>query len=256
MEKASVRIISDGKWILGRMATELLGGLTKNGFSTSMGMTLDNSDIHYYINYDLVRTVGKSGGINVGYFTHIDPDYVDRWQYAESVLDYGIYMADRYKPSIKGTKIYPTGCKISKKIRVGVSGRKYSNGRKREKLLRRLSEMDNVTLCSLGDLAEGIGEVTEWKSDSQASEWYRSLDVFVSLSSLEGGSVPHFEAIKYGVPVRISFDVGNIEEWGRCFVIVKSINEIEDVIIQYMDILGNGWEYFIERNANFLKGIL
>jgi hypothetical protein len=267
-------IITGGSWILKKIAMSVCEALTVSGWGCEVGgkeLLHKGQDLTYFVNYALSYGLGLGDGVNVGYFTHREDGLTEEWEYAEKKLDAGVYIADRYKPNMGSlAKIYPTGHKLERdeKLRVGICGRMYESGRKGQDRLVELDEMiSGVRWCFMGSGWDTLElnndfEVTEWKNKEQAEKWWRSLDVFLSLSHLEGGSIPHVEAVKYGVPYRYSFDVGNSEVWGSSFRIVDNVSDLYEhfhtLVISFgaLHTFYKGWEDFGAKHVDYFNRLL
>lgn len=260
--KNTINIVTEkGNWILKRMAEEV----AKNGWVIS-DKTDPEARINYYINYALAVDTPPTEGLKAGYFTHIDPDYIDTWKKAEEICDMGIYMAEQYKPECKHTKkIYPTGLDyigLNPKLKVGIAGRIYENGRKGEDWIKNLMKIDNTEWYALGDDSwEKLGEIKTgvWQSDEQARTFYEFIDVLICASKIEGGPVPIIEAIKCGTPV-ISTACGNYEEWSQNAVIVKDememnveLQRMRDAKLERWALTNRDWGWFAEQHKLFFE---
>jgi glycosyltransferase involved in cell wall biosynthesis len=272
--QCKLNIVNRGGWILQRIANEVAEAC-KSDFDVEVTKNIGPSiyDITYYVNYALCRDENPQGGILVGYFTHQEDDQElqQRWLDAVEILDNAVYIADRYKPNLPGRKIYPTSHKVemNEKLTIGVCGRTYPSGRKGEdRIIEIDKKMDNIKWHFLGSGWERLPlenevEISIWQSEQQADDWYRSLDVFISPSHIEGGSIPHLEAIKCGVPRLISWDVGNIEEWGYAYDIV--IDTLDCVTILKEDqakhdkdfkLASSGWKDFGKAHLKYFNKLI
>lgn len=221
-----VNILTDTRsWILRRMSEEVLKHPDINGQISKQPDP--NADINFFVNYYLYKPVGTK---TVAYFTHHDSRYMKQWHDAQRACDGGIYMAKKYTPDMKLTQqIPPAGLDISPTpFTIGIVGSQYSDGRKGEdrilEIARGLKDY-NIKWSFFGgnwkilDELKSIGKdfivsKKEWKSDRQAIEYYKSLNVMLITSYLEGGPVPAMEAAKLGVRTFILDDIGNSEIWG------------------------------------------
>lgn len=264
MDKIIIYTQGDG-WILNRIALEAKKSLEED-FEVVIRNTssIEPCALAYYVNYELVHHWGinRNAKVTAGYFTHKQDRKLKLWKAAERLLDASVYMADSYMPKTKyGLKNYPYGASKDKRLVIGVNGKMYKDGRKgQDRLLELDSEIDNVEFSFMGSGWESLdlknkAKYTEWKSEAQAIDWYTSLDMFISFAYIEGGSVPHLEAIKYGVPHKISFEVGNIEEWHQYYHIVEEVSEIVDYIDNLRK-LYRGWSDFGDRHVNYFKKLI
>lgn len=263
-----VHIINEGGWILKRMADEVFRYLTENtGHDVQLGsfeLVKKPADIYYYINYDLARKHGLGDGINVGYFTHVDDLYRDRWSVAEETLDIGIYMAERYKPGTKKAYYIPVPSwryEIPEKPTIGICGRIYDGGRKGEDTVQRLiREIKGVRWIVAGvywDSLDWCGADVSFKrfnGDDEMVHYYESIDLLLSAATTEGGSVPHLEACKVGTPI-LTFDVGNSELWGKFAIIVETYEQMKDELKRFVNLYNErkrlcdmDWNWFGEKH--------
>ena len=257
-----VNIVTKGGWILERMAEEV----AKNGYTIS-DKTDPKADINLYFNYALVDDV-KTRGIKVGYFTHEEPEQIKAWEKAEKLCVAGVYMAEQYKPDCKYTRqIYPTGLDVSglnPRLKVGVVGRMYKNGRKGEDWIKNLMKIGGTEWYALGDDSWsklGKIKIMAWQSDRQARMFYEFIDVLVCASKIEGGPVPVIEAIKCGTPV-ISTACGNYEIWSQNAVIVGSEMEMDiklqrmrDAKLERFALTCRDWDWFAKQHRLFLEEV-
>lgn len=264
MEKTpKVNIITEnGSWILRRIAQEL------SSIGTVSTKPIEGFDIYYFVNYALARKFGKQNGINVGFFTHKDEEYIDNWIESEKICDIGVYMADRYKPECKITaKIYPTGLDyigLNPRLKVGLAGRIYKNGRKGDDWIADLVKIKGLEWYALGDDSwEKLGDIKsmKWQSDKQAKMFYEFIDVLVCASTLEGGPVPIVEAIKCGTPV-ISRACGNYEIWSKNTAIVKTQKEMRvelermrDAKLERYDLTCKDWNWFRNEHIRLFNNV-
>ena len=95
--------------------------------------------------------------------------------------------------------------------RIGIGGRVYPGGRKGQTLARRLWKEQ-------GDAWEIRASGNDWPVPGQYLRWvemphfYRSLDVFLCTSMIEGGPVTVLEALACGRPIVIPSAVGALDE--------------------------------------------
>lgn len=80
-----------------------------------------------------------------------------------------------------------------------------------------------------------VSVLPEGAADSEISDFYGCLDLFVSSSAVEGGPLPVAEALAAGVPV-VSTDVGQVAEW---FAGVEDPGVITDDIVWGANIRAN-----------------
>jgi len=230
------------------------------------------ADINYFMNYALVEPVDTKMG---AYFTHQEERYMDSWRVAEQSCDFAGYMADRYRPDIDvAMKIFPPGLTPSNpikdyRLKVGVVGRVYKSGRKGERHIVKIDvELRNAIVWQF--MGEGWTSVPlsakmeqrDFTNDQDAEVFYRSIDVLLSASELEGGSVPHLEAVKMGVPI-LTFDVGNSEVWGGNAIICHNTDEMIDVLrgmaekkFRRYELQQKDWKWFGREHAKLFSRVL
>lgn len=93
---------------------------------------------------------------------------------------------------------------------VGLSGYTYASGRKGEALLEVLRSIGGIELKASGRGWPKIAtKMYKW---SQMPDYYRSLDLFVCTSLIEGGPMTTLEALSCGIPVIIPSGVGIHDE--------------------------------------------
>lgn len=93
---------------------------------------------------------------------------------------------------------------------IGLSGYTYASGRKGEALVTALRGLQGVALKASGRGWPGITtKMYQWR---EMPDFYRSLDLFVCTSLVEGGPLTTLEALSCGVPVVIPSGVGIHDE--------------------------------------------
>lgn len=228
----TINIVTENdKWVFNRMANEILK-VVDGKISQSPD---PKADINYFINYGYYVPVNT---LTAAWFTHPDPNLLDRWEKAESEVDLAFYQASRYKPDHPlAYKLTPSGIEnsILPRLKIVVMGRIYSDGRKGEDRLQEV--ISDIPFTSWHFVGSGweklrpylnktsIMYVEEWKSDKQVKNILSDADFFLSMSRMEAGSIAHLEAAKMGVKI-LSFDVGNSELWGMNTIPCKDVGEI------------------------------
>lgn len=232
------------------------------------------ADINYFMNYALVEPVDTTIG---AYFTHQEKPLMNAWRVAEQHCDFAVYMADRYKPHVDvRMKIYPPGIELPKekrindyRLNVGVVGRIYKSGRKGEKHIVKIdTELKNtLTWDFMGEGWTSVPLVAKtntqgYTDDRDASLYYDRIDVLLSVSEIEGGSVPHLEAAKLGVPI-ISFDVGNSELWSEHATICETVDDMIDELKRMAEskyhryqLQLHDWKWFGKEHAKLFARML
>lgn len=100
------------------------------------------------------------------------------------------------------------------KLKLGVSGFTYSGGRKGENLFEKLTKSDLKDILDFyasGSGWKGLYTPKELKFD-EMSNYYRSLDMLLCTSTVEGIPIPPLEALACGTPVIIPRGVGILDE--------------------------------------------
>ena len=155
-----------------------------------------DADVNVYFPYYELKQKGPS--IDVALYTHMEPAGKKRAWWDESIA-----LADRCIGMSKATlALLPEGSELvelpadprfmlNRKIRFGVCGRSYINGRKKDDWLASLSTMPGT------EWYVTRGEV----SDEQMPGFYGHIDYLVVLSNNEGGPLPLKEAMLAGKPV-------------------------------------------------------
>lgn len=103
----------------------------------------------------------------------------------------------------------PQAHAVNKTPIIGLSGYTYAGGRKGEALLDALKTLPNIELRASG---RGWSVPTKMYKWEEMPAFYRSLDLFVCTSLVEGGPMTTLEALACGVPVVIPSGVGLHDE--------------------------------------------
>ncbi len=126
-------VLADRGWILERCAYEISSRFDY----VSVGDKPDPTAlINYYVNYHAFQ--GKQPGINIGFFTHIEPTEANIFFNTASQLDASVCMSSIYadeleKAGIKNIYLITPGVDLDifkPVVRIGVVGRTYKSGRK------------------------------------------------------------------------------------------------------------------------------
>lgn len=189
-----------------------------------------DADLNYAMPYlDARHWKPQSGQPLAGYFTHredILPPKVRMWkdmaarsvlritsarQYVEELSAYG--PTRLVAPPLDREHFSPAPSeRRGGKLVAGVSGFTYSGGRKGEKLLGRLLRTDAGALFDWRAIGRGWPVHTKRIGHQQLPDWYRSLDLYVCPSLIEGIPYGPLEALACGVPVVIPRGVGLLDE--------------------------------------------
>jgi len=199
-----------------------LGGLLSQHAAFTVGERPDpGADLNYYfpyLEYDPTFTATKTAA----WFTHRDDERaskVTQWHDVARVVDFRLTCVPQYATELEqyGSTVMVTppldrglfapGRRTDHEKRViGTSGMVYPGGRKGEALLARLAR----DLPEVEFKASGQG----WPVATRRYEWdampdfYRSLDVYVCTSTIEGIGYGPLEAMACGVPVVLPRGVG------------------------------------------------
>lgn len=213
--------------ILPRLARTLADG---TGWSLSANPD-KHADINFYIVYiDYAERLTDWHATPIAaYFSHYEPDQPYKrlwWQSAAQGVDIRTVTSsiaadylEMGKPTIKVTPpidpIFrpdkPNG-RAHSKPRIGFSGFVDRNShRKGDNLVSQLFYGLRES-CELIASGAGWPVATKMYRFAELPDYYRSLDVFVCASSIEGIPMPPLEALACGVPVVIPSNVGLLDE--------------------------------------------
>lgn len=269
-----VNVVSDNRsWILKRMARESIQHPDIDGH---VGSKVDpTADINYFVNYAMLKKVPTK---IICSFTHHDEKFMQEWKRAERASDAAVFMAHRYKPAVELSEfIPPAGLDFKQDdFTIGIVGAQYTNGRKGEdriqKIVEALSDLPIKwhffggnwhIVKTLREMdTQHSFQMTEWKSDKQAVEFYKSIDLYFTASYLEGGPVPALEAAKVGTPM-LTFDIGNNELWGEFAHMVSNVDQAIEHIAELVRIHENrrelcnyNWKLFSDKHYALFKQVL
>lgn len=131
--------------------------------------------------------------------------------YAQELLAHG--PTEMIVPPVDHARFIPgPKRKMFEPPRVGLSGMVYPGGRKGEELVEKLAQSDlgrSVTLIASG---EGWPVPTYSYGPGELADYFRSLDVFLCTSTIEGIPLPPLEALACGIPIVIPRGVGLLDE--------------------------------------------
>ena len=197
---ARVNIVVEPGWILERCAKEIKGVMR--------GVTINSSgasDLTYYIpSKRLAKMPARPDGIAVGFFTH----GFSRSAAEAHLFDAGVAMNRRMEEVCRAaglgdvTVIRP-GTEAQRRVRFGVCGRTYRDGRKCEQLVAE-AVAAGFDFVSCGSPKWPCPRIAP---THQRDEFYAQIDYLVVTSLDEGGPIPVVEALAHGIPV-IAPDVG------------------------------------------------
>lgn len=212
--------VKDPTHVLSRMARTLA-----DGTGWSLGAEADPAaDVNYFMPYLSYKPVGTK---TAAYFTHLeeaDRSKADRWRAVDQMVDGRFVTAGQYLAHLRGhratarppldfAKFCPDGRRPRSAPRaIGVAGMVYRTGRKGDHLVQMLKA------SSLGRSARLIASGRGWSIPTTRHEWaqmqdfYRSLDVFLCTSLIEGVPYPPLEALACGVPAVVPIGVGLLDD--------------------------------------------
>jgi hypothetical protein len=169
------------------------------------GEELDGLEVKgtYFINYAMFdETMPKPWG---GFFTHREPATERLFERVASQVEYAVCINENVKRYLESrvprVEIIRHGHdpRVKKDIVFGVSGVKYSSGRKGEDLV---------------ETAKQMGYKIEWNEDFEKQpDFYKRIDYLLIPSRIEGGPVPVLDAIASGVPVIAREGLGWCDEF-------------------------------------------
>ena len=180
-----------------------------------------NYDLNYYMAYFEILKNKQYTGKMAAYLTHYEENGKGEWyDKVAARSDLNIAMNKGQLPHLKTlgkTIVLPlpveqdrftlrTGSS-GKRPMIGFSGFVYQSGRKGEGLV-------NDLRTEFGSKVDFKASGKGWSCDTQRYAWkdlpafFKSLDIFVCTSELEGGPMTTLEALSTGLPVVIPADVG------------------------------------------------
>ena len=181
----------------------------------------DEPDINYFIPWhDLAK--GKSpSGLDVMFYTHVNPGMEDQLTQAVTNADAIICMSESGVREIK--EICPRGKPVRciypyvdgfnpRKLRVGIVGAEQPNGRKGSHQLIDLAwkmDMDPFMFCIVGtgweytvEKLKNMGVMVDYhQSIPNLANFYAEMDLILCTGFTEGGPLPLIEALACGKPV-------------------------------------------------------
>lgn len=237
-------------WILRKIALKLQ---EFNGWSIKDDIDPE-ADINYFVNYALYKPTKT---LTAGWFTH--PENRRFYDIAQKT-DIKVCQAPQYAKEIDGTVIIPGVDEIFyPKLVIGVCGRRYPSGRKGDRLIDAIKQLDFIDL-RFTHPSWGTGEKVEFED---LPKFYRSLDYLLVPSTLEGGPIPPGEAMRCGTPVIAPKSVGNMEiydvidyEAGNETNLIKVLMALFTQKLTISDQVPYTWEEFAKQHyALFRKSL-
>jgi len=208
-----------------QILARLAGALSQHAAFTVGPIPDPKADLNYffpYLEWDRTFTATKTAA----WFTHRDDDRqqkVDCWYEVAQAVHLRLTCTSQYAEDLRQVgptalvmppldrEMFSPGKRPPRDRRViGTSGYVYPHGRKGEALLKRLVE--SLPECDF--IASGQG----WPVPTQQYDWqhmpdfYRSLDVYVCTSLIEGIGYGPLEAMACGIPVVIPSGVGVFDD--------------------------------------------
>ena len=207
--------------ILPRLAHMLGDGL---GWTVS-GAPDPDADVNYYFPYLELRK-GEPVGLSAALFTHReDGQRGDIWDRHAAQVDLRITWADQYAkrlapygptaaltPPLDRQHFRPAAGQATRsRLIAGVSGYTYGSGRKGERLIKDVLQTPEGQTCEWRAVGRGWPLPTHRVTYDQLPDFYRSLDLYVCPSLVEGIPYGPLEALACGVPVVIPRGVGILD---------------------------------------------
>lgn len=207
-------------WILHRYAMYLQKHL---GWSVGVAPRRD-VEVNHYLPYLLYEWQHKhpDDTRKTAWFTHLEENErksgdprskTQRWHRANAEMDLRLCQAKKYLKILKSPAAQmpsPVDPIFKpRKLRVGVAGRVYRTGRKGEKMVARLHESREFEVVAAGS---GWPCPTKMYERKELPDFFRSLDVFLVTSLVDGGPDTVIEALACGIPVVGPRDVGFVAE--------------------------------------------
>jgi hypothetical protein len=198
-------------WILDRMGQSLVDNLTGPWAAARVSKPSGTADITYFMHYALYEQVP---GKTMAWFTHLEPGghpLHDRWLAVARLVNRCVTGADMWLEhlpagSVMILPVIDLEGFTPRKMRVGMAAQRAHDNdwRKGRDLLERIK----VECADWIEVVETDGKLTR----EEMPDWYRSLDVYLCTSRIEGtGPTCAVEALCCGVPV-IMPRVGNWRE--------------------------------------------
>lgn len=211
----------DDDWIIARLGRHLVDQL---GWSWSKRPD-KRADVNVFFPYLDWRNTKWATTPTAAWFTHKRSSGWGKavWSHTANSVDLRITPARMY---LKELRKYGAAFQIAHPVEldrfllrekqpgrkapiIGVAGTVYKDHRKGENLVADLVR-DGRDVTAIG---RGWPCPTSWLNWDDVPEWYRSLDIFLVTSTIEGGPVTVLEAMASGVPVVIPSGVGQCGEY-------------------------------------------
>ena len=203
-------------WILQKIGKELL----------KANITLE-ADIAYYINWMYWKHLNgcQKSNCDVVFFTHIDSSsdisILGKADWIFCMSEHGRRQLKKYNLEGKAKVIAGFGLSVEdRKIRLGIAGRPYKNGRKGQELISSFYEVLDK------DIFEFVF-ASNWNLGGRVSDnFFNDIDYLFIASESEGGPMDVLNAKALNIPV-ISKDIG----------FIYSLKDEDDIIYENYDVL-------------------
>jgi len=185
-----------------------------------------DADVNHYLPYLLYEWQHEHPKTKkTAWFTHLEEkerradnprSKTRRWHRAAKEMDLRLCQAKKYLEILEPfgpTEQMPSPVDpifTPRKLRVGVAGRVYRTGRKGEHLVARLHESREFEVVAAG---AGWPCPTKMYDRRELPDFFRSLDVFLVTSLVDGGPDTVIEALACGIPIVGPKGVGFVEEF-------------------------------------------
>lgn len=222
-------------WILYKLAEELKNRLAAH--EVLINEAAQDAEINYFINYGYYRK--KSEAIDVGFFTHYDPDLLaDVWLRTAREMDHCVAQSESTRrtllqqgiPDEKISVIMPGADEgFCPKVRLGISGKIQPGGRKGEHLLQKLMRDPEIgNMISIVANHEGWGIPVNRLNHV---DYYQSIDFLLITSLIEGGPVPFLEALACG-KLAIAPPIGYVPSFDHIEYKTGDYDDLKRVILE------------------------
>lgn len=227
-------VLQDRDWVMEKIAKHFHKYTPNSKLSNSPDI---NADVNFYFNWHAMKSKTK---FDVCYFTHIED--VNWWRSVSSACDIAISMGTKYSndlPAEKTIIFYPPPFENfmpQRRIKVLISGRSYSSGRKNFESAKLLKEIPYIDL-----------RFTEGKlSEIELKQAYVDTDYVLITSKIEAGPMCIVEAIAMNKPV-IAPDVG----WCWDYPVIKYRDELDLIeIFKNIHFPEDAWKTRVSRVIN------
>lgn len=228
-------VISDRGWILERLAEELKRRLPYVSYDTTAN---PDAVIQYYMTYGTYK--GRVSPHEIGLFTHLEQHEAVAKKFFDvaSRVDLCVAMSRATEALLVGrasrTTVISPGVdleRFSPKLRIGVIGRTYHTGRKGEDLVAAVQDVPGIEWVFTG---EGWPGPSQFVSEEDLPNFYRSLDYVLVPARIEGGPMCVLEALASGVEV-IAPPVGWVPEFPHIEFRTGDAEDLRRVLLALLD---------------------